>query len=102
MKLSNKIKKFQAGGPVEDPATAAPEAAPAAPQAAAPEAGAQEQIIAQVDQMADSVIQQLGPDVAVMLAEAIMAKLQGGAEQLPPEEEQPVYSKMGGQIRRIR
>ena len=86
------IKKFQQGGPVGDPAMAgAPvEAAPA------PAQGGQDQMMAQIEQMAMEIVQELGPDAAAMLAEMIMAMLQQGGA---PAEGQPVFAK-GGKLKR--
>lgn len=87
------IKKYQAGGPMPaDPAMAgAPaEAAPA------PEQGGQDQMMAQLEQMAMEIIQSVGPEGAAMLAEMIMAMLQqGGAPQ-----GQPVFRKGGKLVRK--
>lgn len=81
-----KIKKFQIGGQV------APEAAPAP----APEQGGQDQMMAQLEQMAMEIIQSVGPEGAAMLAEMIMAMLQqGGAPQ-----GQPVFRKGGKLVRK--
>lgn len=85
------IKKYQAGGPMPaDPAMAgAPaEAAPA------PEQGGQDQMMAQLEQMAMELIQGVGPEGAAMLAEMIMAILQQGAAGA---QGQPVFRK-GGRI----
>lgn len=73
-----KIKKFQEGG-----------AAPAAP-AGGP--GPEEQIA----QMAQQIIQQLGPEAAAMLAQIIMEMLQGGGA------EQPAYQRKGGKLVKIK
>lgn len=103
MKLKN-IYRFQEGGPMpEDPAMAgpAPEEAGMAPEAGAPAPGGEEQMMAQVGQMAQEIINQLGPDVAAMLAQAIMEMLQGGGG-MPAPEEQPVYQRNGGRMQRIR
>ena len=59
------IKRYQEGG-----------ATPAAP-APAPQGG-EEQMMQQLAQMAQEIIQQLGPDAAAMLAQVIMEMLQGG------------------------
>ena len=81
-----KIKKFQIGGQV------APEAAPAP----APEQGGQDQMMAQLEQMAMEIIQSVGPEGAAMLAEMIMATLQqGGAPQ-----GQPVFRRGGKLVRK--
>ena len=71
-------------------------------QAPAPEAGAQDQMMAQIGQLAQQLIQQLGPDAAAMLAQAIMEMLQGGAQQEVPAEEQPAFARQGGRLTRIR
>ena len=79
-----KIKKFQMGGQV------APEVAPA------PEQGGQDQMMAQLEQMAMEIIQSVGPEGAAMLAEMIMAMLQqGGVPQ-----GQPVFRKGGKLVRK--
>ena len=80
-----KIKKFQMGGQVA-PAEAAP----------APAQGGQDQMAAQLEQMAMEIIQSVGPEGAAMLAEMIMAMLQqGGAPQ-----GQPVFRKGGKLVRK--
>ena len=75
-----------------DPAMAgAPaEAAPA------PKQGGQDQMMAQLEQMAMEIIQSVGPEGAAMLAEMIMAMLQqGGAPQ-----GQPVFRRGGKLVRK--
>lgn len=86
------VRRYQQGGPVGDPAMAgAPvEAAPA------PAQGGQDQMMAQLEQMAMEIIQSVGPEGAAMLAEMIMAILQQGAGA-PAEGAQPVFRK-GGKI----
>jgi hypothetical protein len=86
------IKKFQQGGPMPaDPAMAgAPvEAAPA------PAQGGQDQMMAQLEQIVMALIQELGPEGAMMVAEMIMAMVQQGGA--PAEGAQPVFRK-GGKI----
>ena len=88
------IKKFQQGGPMPaDPAMggAPVEAAPA------PVQGGQDQMMAQLEQMAMEIIQSVGPEGAAMLAEMIMAMLQQGGA--PAEGAQPVFRK-GGKMKR--
>lgn len=80
-----KIKKFQMGGQV------APEVAPA------PEQGGQDQMMAQLEQMAMEIIQSVGPEGAAMLAEMIMAMLQQGGRA---PQEQPVFRKGGKLVRK--
>lgn len=85
------VRRYQQGGPMPagDPAMAgAPvEAAPA------PAQGGQDQMMAQLEQMAMEIIQSIGPEGAAMLAEMIMAMLQQGGA--PAEGAQPVFRKGG-------
>jgi len=55
--------------------------------------------MAQLNQLADQIIQQLGPEAAGALAQLIMEKVQGAAQEaeLPAEENQPVF-RMGGKV----
>lgn len=81
------IKKFQEGG-------AAPvEAAPA-------QENPQDQMMQQLAQMAQEIIQQVGPEAALALAQMIMQLLQEaqpvGGEQ--PQEQQ--FMRCGGKIRK--
>lgn len=76
-----KVKKFQMGGQV----------APEAEQA--PAGGGEEQILA----MSEQIISQLGPEAAAMLADAIMAMLQGGGAP----QEAPVYARQGGKLVKV-
>ena len=73
----------------------APEGAAPAPQ------GGEEQAMQQIAQMAQEIIQQLGPEAAALLAQAIMELLQGASAQEPvgaaPEGEQQ-FMRMGGKI----
>jgi hypothetical protein len=99
------VKKFQAGGPMPEE-----QGAPMPAEAGAPapeQGGAADQeaaMMEQLYQMAGEIIQQMGPEAAAMLAQAIMEMLQGGGGEapMPAPEEQPVYSKRGGVLRRIR
>jgi len=85
-----KIKKFQEGGMAP-----APEAAPeGAPQGAPQGGGPEEQIAA----MAQQIVEQLGPEAAAMLAEAIMQMLQGGGQPQQAPQGEPVYAKQGGKL----
>ena len=87
-------RKFQEGGAMPAPEAAPAEAAPAeAPQGGDP--------MEQIYQMAAEIVQQLGPDAAAMLAQAIMEMLQGGGEAPAPQGE-PVYKKGGKLIGRMR
>lgn len=75
----------------------APEAAPAeaaapAPEMGAPARGEEDAAMQQIAQMAGEIIQQLGPEAAMMLAEAIMEMVQGAQQQAP------VFAK-GGKLK---
>jgi hypothetical protein len=99
------VKKFQAGGPMpEEQGAPMPAEAGAAP---APEQGGADQeaaMMEQLYQMAAEIIQQMGPEGAAMLAQAIMEMLQGGGGEapMPAPEEQPVYRKGGVLVSRRR
>ena len=84
------IKKFQQGGQVA-PVEAAP----------APTQGGQDQMMAQLEQMAIEIIQSVGPEGAAMLAEMIMGMLQSQAP-VGAEQGQPVFAKGGRIVRRSR
>ena len=79
-----KIKKFQMGG--EMPAEQAP-------QGGQPAAGPEEQIM----MMAQEIVSQLGPEGAMMLAEAIAQMVQ----QVGAPQQAPAYAKKGGRLVRI-
>ena len=89
LKKNTKIGRFQEGGAMPAPAEAAP--------AEASQGG---DPMEQVYQMAAEIVQQLGPDAAAMLAQAIMEMLQGGGAPAPQGE--PVYKKGGKLIGRMR
>lgn len=83
-----KLKKYQMGGP-------APVAeAPAQP---APANNGQDAAMEQIAQMAAQIIQELGPEAAALLAQAIMEMLQSAQG----EQEAPVFKK-GGKLAKCR
>jgi hypothetical protein len=90
----NKVGRYQQGGqmmPVGAPEGSAPvEQAPVE----APAQGGQDQMVAQLEQMAMEIIQSIGPEASAMLAEMIVAILQQGAA---PQQGQPVFRR-GGRI----
>lgn len=86
LKRQTKVGRFQEGG-----AMPAPEAAP---QGGDP--------MEQIYQMAAEIVQQLGPDAAAMLAQAIMEMLQGGGAGAAAPQGEPVYKKGGKLIGRMR
>ena len=81
------IKRYQEGG-----------AAPAAP-AQAPQGG-EEQMMQQIAQMAQEIIQQLGPDAAAMLAQVIMEMLQGAQQEVGAVPEGQQFMRCGGKIKK--
>ena len=81
------IKRYQEGG-----------AAPAAP-AQAPQGG-EEQMMQQLAQMAQEIIQQLGPDAAAMLAQVIMEMLQGAPQEVGAAPEEQQVMRCGGKIKK--
>ena len=81
------IKKFQEGG-----------ATPAAP-AQAPQGG-EEQMMQQLAQMAQEIIQQLGPDAAAMLAQIIMEMLQRAPQEVGAAPEEQQFMRCGGKIKK--
>ena len=81
------IKKFQEGG-----------ATPAAP-AQAPQGG-EEQMMQQLAQMAQEIIQQLGPDAAAMLAQIIMEMLQRAQHEVGAASEEQQFMRCGGKMKK--
>lgn len=79
------IKRYQEGG-----------VAPTAP-AQTPQSG-EEQMMQQLAQMAQEIIQQLGPDAAAMLAQVIMEMLQGGEQEVGAAPEEQQFMRKGGKI----
>jgi hypothetical protein len=86
-----KIKKFQMGGPAPAPE----QGAPAPEQGGQPQGGGPEE---QIAAMAQQIVEQLGPEAAAMLAEAIMQMVQGGGEPQPAPQGEPVYAREGGKL----
>lgn len=91
MKILKRTQKFQEGGAMPAPEAASAEAAP---QGGDP--------MEQIYQMAAEIVQQLGPDAAAMLAQAIMEMLQGGGAGAAAPQGEPVYKKGGKLIGRMR
>lgn len=81
------IKRYQEGG-----------AAPAAP-AQVPQ-GKEEQMMQQLAQMAQEIIQQLGPDAAAMLAQVIMEMLQIAQQEVGAVPEEQQFMRCGGKIKK--
>lgn len=95
-----KVKFLQEGGqmPADQQMPGGAPAEPAAPGGEAPQGGEEEAMMQQLIQMAQEIVQQLGPEAAIILAQAIMEIAQGGGEApMPAPEEQPVY-KIGGKL----
>lgn len=82
-----KIKRFQMGGEM-------PQAGAEAPAQGQPQGGGPEE---QLAQMAQEIIQQMGPEAAAMLAQIIMQMLESVAQQ-----EQPAFQRKGGKLVMVR
>ena len=103
-----KLKFLQEGGPMDAPQAAPEGAMPPqegvpAEQPQGPEGGAPQQGVdpAMVEQLAGALIEKLGMETAVAVAELILQQAQGGgAPQEAPQE--PMYARRGGSIVRIR
>ena len=81
------IKRYQEGG-----------ATPAAP-AQAPQGG-EEQMMQQLAQIANQLIQELGPEAAAMLAQVIMEMLQGAQQEVGAVPEEQQFMRCGGKIKK--
>ena len=81
------IKRYQEGG-----------ATPTAP-AQAPQSG-EEQMMQQLAQIANQLIQELGPDAAAMLAQVIMEMLQGAQQEVGAVPEEQQFMRCGGKIKK--
>lgn len=76
------VSKFQAGGQVAAPAEQAP---------------AQDPMMAQLEQLAGQLLQELGPDGAMALAEMLVAMAQQSAQPVNSAQGAPVF-KVGGKL----
>ena len=81
------IKRYQEGG-------ATPTAPAQAPQ------GGEEQMMQQLAQLAEQLIQELGPDAAAMLAQVIMEMLQGAQQEVGAVPEEQQFMRCGGKIKK--
>ena len=81
------IKKFQEGG-------ATPTVPVQTPQ------GGEEQMMQQLAQIANQLIQELGPDAAAMLAQVIMEMLQGAQQEVGAVPEEQQFMRCGGKIKK--
>lgn len=89
-----KVKKFQMGG--EMPAEEMPqEQMPQGGQGGEEMGGGPEE---QIMMMAEEIVGQLGPEGAMMLAEAIAQMVQGGGGGQPAPQEAPAYQRKGGKM----
>lgn len=86
-----RIKRFQDGGAMT------PEEAGMAPEQGAPMGGPEQggDPTAQLQQMAQQVIEAIGPDAAMALAQMIIEMLQGGGGEAPA---QPGMMRNGGHL----
>ena len=76
------VSKFQAGGQVAAPVEQAP---------------AQDPMMAQLEQLAGQLLQELGPDGAMALAEMLVAMAQQSAQPVGQAQGAPVF-KVGGKL----
>lgn len=76
------VSKFQAGGQVAAPAEQAP---------------AQDPMMTQLEQLAGQLLQELGPDGAMALAEMLVAMAQQSAQPVNSAQGAPVF-KVGGKL----
>lgn len=83
-----KIKRFQMGGEMPQ------EGGAPAPEQGQPQGGGPEE---QLAQMAQEIIQQMGPEAAAMLAQIIMQMLESVAQQ-----GQPAFQRKGGKLVMVR
>ena len=81
------IKRYQEGG-------ATPTAPAQAPQ------GGEEQMMQQLAQIANQLIQELGPAAAAMLAQVIMEMLQGAQQEVGAVPEEQQFMRCGGKIKK--
>ena len=83
-----KIKRFQEGG-----------VAPTQEQAQGAGAQGQPSPEEQLSQMAQQIIQSVGPEAAAMLAQIIVKMLEGAAQQQPEQPQgQPVMARKGTKL----
>ena len=73
-------------------------AAPAVP--AEPQSQEQNQAMEQIAQLAEQLIQELGPDAAAMLAQVIMEMLQGAQQEVGAVPEEQQFMRCGGKIKK--
>ena len=89
-----KVKKFQEGGQVDPGTETQGQPAPQQGQEAQGGGNPEEQIA----QMAQQIIQQLGPEASAMLAQMIMQMLQGAQQGGGEPQGQPQYQRRGGKL----
>lgn len=75
-------------------------ATPAAPAPVQTLQGEEEQMMQQIAQMAQEIIQQIGPDAAAMLAQVIMEMLQGAQQEVGAVPEEQQFMRCGGKIKK--
>ena len=67
---------------------------------AAPQSPEQNQAMEQIAQLANQLIQELGPDAAAMLAQVIMEMLQGAQQEVGAVPEEQQFMRCGGKIKK--
>ena len=94
MRITEKVKKFQMGGP-------APEAAPAPAEGGAPEGAAQDPM-AQILQVAAQALQTQNCEAAMAVCQALMQLAQGGGGPESAPQEEPTFARNGAKLVRVR
>lgn len=93
-----KIKAFQEGGAAPMPEENM--GGQQAPQMAAQQQPSNEQIMQQIVQMAQEIIQQLGPEAAALLAQAILQILEQASAPVGAAPEEQQFMRCGGKIKK--
>lgn len=94
MRITEKVKKFQMGGPAP-----APEAAPA--EGGAP-ADAQQNPMDQILQVAAQAVQTQNCEAAMAVCQALMQLAQGGGAPENAPQEEPTFARNGAKLVRVR
>lgn len=102
MKISPKVKRFQQGGPMEDPNAAPMEggAEQMPEQGAMPEQGGDDPLM-QIAQMAMGALQSGNCDAAMEVCNAFVQLLQQAQGGGAPQQQEPVFRRGGKLITRI-
>ncbi len=89
MEFKSKVKRFQAGGAVDN--SGAPAGAPA-----------EQDPMAQLLSVAAQAVQTQNCEAAMAVCQTLVQLAQGQAQQAAPAQEEPTFAKRGGKLQRIR